>query len=428
MGDPITWYLLDRTVDDPESIKEAIDAKLLTHNQDPSAHGQSGEGLFTHRVAALLDHVNYSIYNIKQAFQTRTVKAFVGKAGVAEFADIQTAIDYVNLHGGGKVFVKAGIYYLDDNVILKDNVELEGEGQGITILDFTVSNKRVVMNGTYALEEDGTYSITQNTKTVTGAGTDFLTNFEAGMYLLLEDIYYEISSVDNDTQITLRNTYRGPTINNAVELSGYDFLENVKLEAMTVQGVSGSSGSLGSGVDMDVCRNSEIISVVSRENSYYGFSIGNNWNCRLQSLIAVDNTKSGFNIGFFQAGEIVDCFAYANGESGFRFHQTVYLASQVMMCEAAHNADHGYYLVNGSYYYLIACTAYRNQEDGFKLAGADRNRVEGCSVSYNAGWGINVSNVTCDRNIILGNHAYTNTAGQIQDLGTNTEKAHNVVL
>jgi len=37
---------------------EAIDAKMLAHNEDPSAHGVSGEAVHTHRAAALLDHVN----------------------------------------------------------------------------------------------------------------------------------------------------------------------------------------------------------------------------------------------------------------------------------------------------------------------------------------------------------------------------------
>lgn len=61
MADPITWYALGRTVDDVESIMEAIDAKILTHNLDPSAHGQSGEVVFEHRSQTLLDHLFGSV-------------------------------------------------------------------------------------------------------------------------------------------------------------------------------------------------------------------------------------------------------------------------------------------------------------------------------------------------------------------------------
>ena len=61
MPDPITWYLLGRTVDDTQSIDEGIDAKLLTHNLDPSAHGQSGETVYEHRNDTDLDHLDGSI-------------------------------------------------------------------------------------------------------------------------------------------------------------------------------------------------------------------------------------------------------------------------------------------------------------------------------------------------------------------------------
>jgi len=61
MADPITWYALGRTVGDTESIMEEMDAKILTHNLDPSAHGQTGEVVFEHRNATLLDHLFGSV-------------------------------------------------------------------------------------------------------------------------------------------------------------------------------------------------------------------------------------------------------------------------------------------------------------------------------------------------------------------------------
>jgi len=61
MADPITWYALGRTVDDTETILAAVDAKLLTHNLDPSAHGQAGEVVFEHRTSSLLDHLFGSV-------------------------------------------------------------------------------------------------------------------------------------------------------------------------------------------------------------------------------------------------------------------------------------------------------------------------------------------------------------------------------
>ena len=61
MPDPITWYLQSRTIDDDQSILEAIDAKILTHNQDPSGHGQIGESVYGHRAEPEIDHPDGSV-------------------------------------------------------------------------------------------------------------------------------------------------------------------------------------------------------------------------------------------------------------------------------------------------------------------------------------------------------------------------------
>jgi hypothetical protein len=53
MPDPITWYALPKKVDDPRTIEEEIDAKILQHNLDPSAHSQSDEALYFHRISQL---------------------------------------------------------------------------------------------------------------------------------------------------------------------------------------------------------------------------------------------------------------------------------------------------------------------------------------------------------------------------------------
>src|SRR5262249_3831046 len=51
---------------------------------------------------------------------------------VADFTDIQTAVDALP-PTGGKIFVKAGDYVISDTIkLLRSNVHLQGEGMGIT--------------------------------------------------------------------------------------------------------------------------------------------------------------------------------------------------------------------------------------------------------------------------------------------------------
>ena len=51
---------------------------------------------------------------------------------VADFTDIQTAINALPA-AGGKVFVKAGIYVVSQTILIQQSdVHLQGEGMGIT--------------------------------------------------------------------------------------------------------------------------------------------------------------------------------------------------------------------------------------------------------------------------------------------------------
>ena len=147
MPDPISWYALGRDVNDPQTILEAVDEKILTHNLDPSAHGQSDEAIYMHRISTLLDHVNYSIYNIKIHPEFRPIKAFVDVGGAAEFTDLATAIAYVRELGGGRIFIYRGTYVLEDDLYLDSNIFLEGEDDSLVFIDCNI-NKKIYCTGT----------------------------------------------------------------------------------------------------------------------------------------------------------------------------------------------------------------------------------------------------------------------------------------
>lgn len=61
----ITWNTLPKTINDSQTIAGYIAAQLATHNADGSAHGQSDEALYNHRIATILDHLDASVTNPK---------------------------------------------------------------------------------------------------------------------------------------------------------------------------------------------------------------------------------------------------------------------------------------------------------------------------------------------------------------------------
>jgi hypothetical protein len=56
-----TWGSLPRTLNDSETISEHVAGELATHNADDSAHGQSDEAIYNHRIAEILDHLDGSV-------------------------------------------------------------------------------------------------------------------------------------------------------------------------------------------------------------------------------------------------------------------------------------------------------------------------------------------------------------------------------
>ena len=64
----------------------------------------------------------------------------VGDGVVVDTPAIQAALDYVQNHGGGKVFIPAGRYFLDQNITrtlrVGNNTQLEGAGPGTVLISF----------------------------------------------------------------------------------------------------------------------------------------------------------------------------------------------------------------------------------------------------------------------------------------------------
>jgi len=68
MSNANTWNSLPKTINDSQTIAEFIAAQLATHNADDSAHGQSDEAIYNHRISTILDHLDQSITKSKFIF------------------------------------------------------------------------------------------------------------------------------------------------------------------------------------------------------------------------------------------------------------------------------------------------------------------------------------------------------------------------
>jgi parallel beta-helix repeat protein len=411
MSDPITWYALGRTVDDPESIMEAIDAKILAHNQDPSAHGQDNESLYEHRVAPLLDHLQYTIYNIKLNPAARVFKAIVSGGGEGDFTTLQAAIDWANLHGGGTVFIKAGTYVQTSDITLYSNITLLGEDDDTTIIDFNNGNHNLRIIGTAGTKKT---NIELNNLQIKGS----VKIDEGAVYLqYVQDVrilgcYFK----DNDT--------------GGAGLSG-EIVQELSAEKVRIEN----------------CRFNSLV----RSISFAAFTNCVLRNCHFQSqptaseLITIGSGSHLIIEGnFFESIRYQAIYCETSPKGVVIYNNTFTTSAGAGHVETIHfDAVTGLKVI-GNYIdgnnlatHLISLTSSNRCQiignyltkayfDGIYLSAADNNILADNVCYSNGRYGINVSGATCDKNIVLGNQCTANTTGGINNAGTNTDLGHNI--
>ena len=423
----ICWGNLAKAANDTLKIEQSIMGYVETHDENPNAHMGEDYALGAHRLATMLDHSPYSVFNRFLYPQSRSYKAVVDPAGNGDVVDIQAGIDYVNSIGGGVVFIKAGTYNLTDVLTLYSNIELEGEGPGLTILNFTGAAKNIQIVGEVRTPILDTYGIPQNSKTVTGVNSDFLTSVFPGDWMILYTAWYKIASVDSDTELTLEDTYRGPTLILQEDPGIVVFKENVALRNFTVQGANNGNYITSSGVYSTYAAFLNIENVITRDNESYGFCLDYNWQGSCKNTQGIGNGFSGFQDSNCRGFSYEGCLAYGNEDDGFMLQTGSAVPAAITDCDSIMNGQHGFNVNFGHKYSLKGCNAYRNQVDGFRLYGGSFVKILGCHSEKNEEVGIDIEGGASPAtfSVIVGNTVVNNTVDSIRDNGTNSIVEHN---
>ena len=85
-----TWGMLPKSQTDNETIEEAIARLIAAHNDDETAHLDTGQSLQSHKASEIIDHLAQSVYRDKMAFDRfqletyfESIDGFIKSAGVA---------------------------------------------------------------------------------------------------------------------------------------------------------------------------------------------------------------------------------------------------------------------------------------------------------------------------------------------------------
>lgn len=191
------WGDLEKSITDPSTIDQEIDAKIITHLDDPDAHLLAGQSLQSHKASEIIDHLarsivtdklaEYAVTAIESSRSILTADCVVAASG-GDYTTIQAAISA----GEQVIYVKSGTYTVNSDIVSAEGVSIIGENKYTTIIDFN--------NSAHGFDFTGT-PILNNIHTVL---TGFTIKNSASVAILadyIDDINIHDCIFDNNVQI-----------------------------------------------------------------------------------------------------------------------------------------------------------------------------------------------------------------------------------
>ena len=305
-----------------------------------------------------------SIINTGEITLTSTVlyDAVVDPAGNGDYTTLSAAVSA----GEITIFLKEGTISETTSIVLPDNVVIIGENKSTSIVDFGGNAVGLELDNGSTPYITGTISVTNGSAVVTGSGTLWLANISPNDYIRIRDTFFQVSSVDSNTQVTIISVYEGQT---------------------------------GTGLDYTA--------VPMRTGTFRNFTVQNNTTVSLLTLnntigVTVDNMNfisGGLDGLIFRSsteGIVTSCFTERNGDDGMMCEDSFRMV--ITNCVAKNNGDEGFHIdsVNnlGSRNIIYnSCQSTSNLGNGIACTGtgSDDIVITDCISNSNDKNGVNVT-------------------------------------
>lgn len=348
--------------------------------------------------------------------------------------DINAAITEVYNNGGGTVTLRSGTYSPTTDILLKSGVNLIGEKESTTIIDFD-SNSASIKYEDDDVYTTGTITSITSGVMVEGSGTSWLTNASAGQYLFLQNRHYQIAVVTSDTTLILAEgyignatlpgaSYRISTILTDVDLAELT-IKNSADDGLTIRGGKNITlknmtyPSNNVGIDWDYVTENKFESVIVVTSTSDGVQMTNVGFGDARGLASVSNGGHGFLLNNIETMPFQFCASNANTSDGVN---ATSVTKSVFNIESRANGGQGVEYVSGCSNNIINSSLIANNtSDGVKLTATnDNNLVVNSILEANGGYGINIAASSCDDNILSSNQYISNSSGDYSDSGTGT--------
>lgn len=302
--------------------------------------------------------------------------------------------------GATRVYVRNGAYVETGDLTLVEGGAIVGESKGGVVIDFNGGSSKIKIDPTGGVvESTGTVSITQGTTTITGVGTTF-TNLNPGDFIRLDRVYHKISTITDNLNMVLVETFRGETIS-AGTYRAHAMVVGVEVKNLMVK------DSLSYGVHLKGALWSTLRDVAVSGCTIDGVRVEDSSNVCLENVSSHGNTAFGLLIATSTFVRVCGGPLFNNlggGANSSTATDTIYDSVLV-----AQNGASG--LVLGTCDKVEGGVVRNNANDG--IQSGESSRIVNVEITGNGDDGIKAG----DRNVIVGNRIADNTTDGIALLG-----------
>ena len=264
--------------------------------------------------------------------QTATSSGSGLEVGANPSDNIQQQLDAINQAGGGKLFLAAGTYVLPTALTGYSNVEIIGEDETTTTLDFTGVANGIIYSGTNVYTTGTITSITSGVN-VTGSGTAWSANAKAGQNLFVGTRWYTIASVTDDTHLVLAEAY-----GDNVTFPGATYRIATVVSGIVIQDVAIQNSS-GTGLAFTDTKDLELVRVQLIKNNI-GVTLTNVSRGKIDQIVVASSVSDGIqmtSVGLFNISAVASA---GNGGDGFVLNNVKTVS--FLYCSSTSNTEDGY--------------------------------------------------------------------------------------
>lgn len=347
--------------------------------------------------------------------------------------NINTALKSLSDSGGGTLRLAAGTYVINGSINGYSSIKIVGVSPSATTIDFNSTSSSLTFAG-INVYSTGTISSITGGVNVTGSGTSWLSNITAGQYLFIGTRHYKIAAVTGDTTLILQEGYTDnltfPGVSYRICTPIVDVeISNLAIKSSTSTGVIFTDALqvtldnvvvvlCNKGLSFTNVSRLNLIRTLATSSTSNGFEFTNIGLCDWSSVNASANGGSGF---VFSNGRTISGLlsSVANTADGFNFTNC---DDMNLTTEASSNGGQGIEFAAGCDNNHITGVLNGNASDGIKLTATSDNNTLGTGLRLdgNGGYGINIAASSCDTNTIAVPSFGTNSSGDYNDSGTNT--------